>query len=309
MAMQDSSFVCLELEAALDPRPLTVAADTSVAEAIATLGKAQSSCNLPGLELSLNTVLAIQARAGAIWVTDGEMLLGQFTEADALREIAAGRGTSTELIRNVMKPVSMSYPLTPEADPFDALDTLRQNHLYQLPVVNDGGTLLGVITPERLRGMLHLDILLKDQPVERVMQGQVVTAAADETVQALAQRLLNQPTDVLIVTASGDNSTPLGLLLARDIIQLQCLGADLTQIQAVRVMQRPPLIVAPGVSALEAYWLMQQHQTQRFIVGQGLTEVLGTVSPISFLYSLNLAQMVQAHGGWRGMLSTCCGNS
>lgn len=295
MSMQDSPTVCLELEAALDPRPLTVTLDTPVAEAIAILGKAQSSCNLAGLELSLNTVLAIQARAGAVWVVEGEALLGQFTETDALREIAAGRGASSAPMRDVMKPVSMTYPLTPEASPFDALETLRQNLLHQLPVVSTQGKFLGVVTPERLRGILHLEEFLKDQAVAQIMQANILTAPATETAYALAQRLLNQPTDVLIITTAEDSSEPLGLLLTRDLIQLQSLGLDLSQISAAAVMQHRPLVVPPGEPALEAYWIMQQHQTQRFMVGQSLNQILGTVSPISFLYSLSLEQIIEAH--------------
>jgi len=272
-----------------------MAIDTPLAEVIATLGEAQSSCNLPGLELSLDTVLALQARAGAVWIVENEKLLGQFTEADALREIVAGRGNSTVPISTVMKPVSITYPLTPDADPFDTLEQMRHNHLQRLPVVDGQNQLLGVVTPERLRGTFYIDALLKDRTVGQTMQHFLLGAPAQESVQTLAQHLLNQPTDVIVLWDHLEDKTPIGLLLSRDIIQLQRLGLDLNQIEARAVMQHPPLILAQEESALAAHWIMQQRQIQRVLVEDAQGQILGTASPTSFLYTLDLDHIVHAH--------------
>lgn len=295
MSTQDSATVCFELESALDSRPLVMAVDTPVEVAIATLGEAQSSCNLPGLELSLNTLLAIQARAGAVWIVDQDILVGQFTEADALREIVAGRGQASTPIQEVMKPVSLTYPLTPEADPFDTLEVLRQNHLRQLPVVDSVGKLLGVVTPERLRGMFYLDELLKEHTVEQTMQPYLLGVSAHESLQTVAQRLLNHPTDVIVLWKSSDDTTPVGLLLTQDVIQLQRLGLDLGTMEARSVMQQPPLVIPQGENALVAHWTMQQQQVQRFLVEDKAGQIQGTVSSTSFLYTLDLDHMVYAH--------------
>lgn len=295
MAIEDPASICFELESALDSRPLTVSPHTPVAEVIATLGKAQSSCNLPGLGLSLNTVLMIQARAKAIWITENNALLGQFTEADALEAIATDRGNITTPIQDVMKPVSMTYSLTPEPDPFATLQTLRQNQLQQLPVVDAKGRLLGVITPEGLRGLFHVDELLKHIAVGQTMQHRPPVARADESVQALAQRLVNQPIDVLALHNTPEETTPVGLFLTRDIIQLQQLGLDLDQIKARACMQQAPLVISQGESALQAHWIMQQHQVQRFLVEDDSGQILGTVSPTSFLYTLDLEQLRATH--------------
>jgi two-component sensor histidine kinase/CBS domain-containing protein len=297
MSTQDSTTVCPGLESALDTRPLTMAVDTPVAEVIATLGEAQSSCNLPGLELSLDTVLALQARAGAVWLVDNDRLLGQFTETDALREIVAGRGGSTVPVRTVMKPVFITYPLTPDADPFDTLEQLRHNHLQRLPVVDGQHQLLGVITPERLRGSFYLDELLKESTVGQTMQHFLLGVPAQESVQTVAQHLLDQPTDVIVLWDHLEDKTPVGLLLARDIIQLQRLGLDLSQIEARAVMQHPPLIITQDESALMAHWTMQQRQIQRILVADQQGQILGTVSPISFLYTLDLDHIAHAHLG------------
>jgi two-component sensor histidine kinase/predicted transcriptional regulator len=272
-----------------------MAADAPIAEAIATLGKAQRSCNLPGLELSLNTVLAIQARAGAVWVVDQDVLVGQFTEADALREIVAGQGNSMTPVREVMKPISMAYTLTPDADPFDTLEVLRQNHLQQLPVVDGHGELLGVITPERLRGLFYVDELLKESTVGQTMQHYLLGVTAHASIQAVAQQLLNQPTDVIVLWDVLQDQAPVGLLLTRDVVQLHCLGLDLSQIEARSVMQQPPLTIPKDESALVAHWTMQQRQVQRFLVEDDSGQMHGTVSPTSFLYTLDLDCMVNAH--------------
>ncbi|NJL45577.1 MAG: hypothetical protein HC922_07290, partial [Leptolyngbyaceae cyanobacterium SM2_3_12] len=111
MSLPDSSTLRRELEAAIDRRPLTVTAHTPVVEAVMMLGEAQSSCNLSGLELSLATVLNLQARAGALWVLNGTELLGQFSEADALKVMATGQGGSTRPVAEVMALATTIYPL------------------------------------------------------------------------------------------------------------------------------------------------------------------------------------------------------
>ncbi|MBD1847646.1 hypothetical protein H6F89_30460, partial [Cyanobacteria bacterium FACHB-63] len=71
MHPQNPSTSFLALDAALDRRALTVSPDTSLSEAISMMSKAQSSCVLPGLELSLNTTLMSEARASGLLIVEG----------------------------------------------------------------------------------------------------------------------------------------------------------------------------------------------------------------------------------------------
>lgn len=286
-----------ELEAAIDRRPLTVTATTPVTEALTTLGKAQSSCNLSGLELSVATVLNLQARAGAVWVVEGSQLLGQFSEADALHAITVGQGGSFRPVAEVMTMAPVTYPLSAQADLFDILRQMRQHRLQQVPVVDEAGHFFGVITAEGIRGALHLDDLLKTETVTQVVQGPVQTAAVTDSALVLAQRLVNSSTDILVLLADCPHGRPkpVGIVQSRDLIQLQRLGLDLSTIPGQAIMLPHPLRLSPTTSALAAYWTMQQHPAQRFVVGDDLDSLTGTGSPTSFLYTLDIDLMAQAH--------------
>jgi two-component sensor histidine kinase/CBS-domain-containing membrane protein len=296
MLLQDSANPLPSLELVIDCRPLKVSAQTSVAEAISTLAKAQNSCNLPGLELSLKTELSLQARAAALWIVEGDRLLGQFSQADALREIAAGKGTANRSVAEVMS--SPAVIARSVVDDFSTiLSQLRQHFPQQLPVVDQQGQLLGVITPEGVRGVLQVDELLKVTSVEQVLQGPVVTALATDSALDLARQLAFAPTDTLILTQPQADgfSQPVGAVMARDFIQLQSLGLNLAELQGETIMQRHLLRLPTTESALSAYWRMQQQQVQRFIVDNAAGQWLGTVSPTSFLYTLDQPSLIQAH--------------
>jgi two-component sensor histidine kinase/CBS domain-containing protein len=87
---------------------------------------------------------------------------------------------------------------------------------------------------------------------------------------------------------------PVGIVTERDIIDLQALSLDLSQIQAFRVMSAPVLSLSPSDSVLVALWEMQQHQVQQVVVSENRRELLGIVTQTSFLQTLDLAQIATA---------------
>ncbi|MBD2044660.1 CBS domain-containing protein [Coleofasciculus sp. FACHB-64] len=87
---------------------------------------------------------------------------------------------------------------------------------------------------------------------------------------------------------------PVGIVTERDIIDLQALSLDLSQIQAFRVMRASVLSLSPSDSVLVALWEMQQHQVQRVVVSENPRELLGIVTQTSFLQTLDLTQISTA---------------
>lgn len=87
---------------------------------------------------------------------------------------------------------------------------------------------------------------------------------------------------------------PVGIVTERDIIDLQALSLDLSQIQALRVMNASMLSLSPLDSVLVALWEMQQHQVQRVVVSDNGRDLLGIVTQTSFLQTLDLIQISTA---------------
>ncbi len=78
-----------------------------------------------------------QKQVGAVLVVDGELLVGIFTERDAVfRVIANGRDVSTTLLGEVMTPTPLS--VDPEKTFGHALKLMHERGFRHVPVVSEG---------------------------------------------------------------------------------------------------------------------------------------------------------------------------
>jgi CBS domain-containing protein len=108
-----------------DHNPPTVAPDDSVADAIRRM---------------------LRAHAGAVTVVDsGRVVAGIFTERDVLKRlILRRRDLEFTPVRDVMTtPVEMATEKTTEAE---ALAVMLEHHYRHMPVVDNGGRLLGMLS-------------------------------------------------------------------------------------------------------------------------------------------------------------------
>jgi CBS domain-containing protein len=88
----------------------------------------------------------IDAYAGAVAIIDSERVVaGIFTERDVLARVAlSGRDPATTPVRDVMTtPVELATSATTEAE---ALSVMLERHYRHLPVVDDHGRLLGMLS-------------------------------------------------------------------------------------------------------------------------------------------------------------------
>lgn len=282
-----------DLEPAIDRRPLTVAPAVQLPSAIAMMGKAQSSCIIPTLNLPLDTALISQARANSLLVLEGDRLLGVLTTQDALRAIAAaGDDLASLTVADIMSQSPVVLDLFHQSNLFDALLLLRQHQIRHLPVVDASGRLLGQVTPQSLHRTLKLEELLKTKPVTEVITVPLVTAPVTTSAQTLAQLMVDyQTTCILIAPASeADPTPPVGIVTEQDILLLRGLSLNLSQIEAQQIMRTPLLSLKPSESVLAAQWQMHQQYVQHAIVADD-SGPLGIVTLTSYLQALDLSQM------------------
>ena len=108
-----------------DPKPATVSLQASVAEAVR---------------------LMLQEHVGAVAVTDDEQrVAGIFTERDVLQKLALAKRDPDQIpVREFMTtPVEMATLAT---SPGEALANMIERHYRHLPVVDDQGKLLGMLS-------------------------------------------------------------------------------------------------------------------------------------------------------------------
>ena len=115
----------LEQSQAIDRQPLIVSPDTRVGEAITCMSQCRASCAL---------------------VVEQQQLVGIFTERDVVRIAASGMPLSEVAIAQVMTQNPITLCVEQEQDIYCVLSLLRQHQRSHLPVVDELGQVVGVIT-------------------------------------------------------------------------------------------------------------------------------------------------------------------
>ncbi|HEY9738277.1 MAG TPA: CBS domain-containing protein, partial [Trichocoleus sp.] len=278
------------LEPAIDRRPLTVGPETSVAEAIAIMAKAQSSCAAPSLRLPYNVALKGQARASTLYLVEDSRLVGLFGEPQALNAIASGQDLTKASVAAAAVAPARTLDPAQLPDTFTTLDLLRQHHLQPLPVVNGQGHLSGAVTLETLRAALQIDPLLKKLPLSAALLSNVVYASPEVSALDLARQMALGGHSCAVLSAP-EAADVAGLVLAQDILQLLRLELNLETLSARDIMRTHLPSFAPTESALVAYWEMQQHQAQQGFVVDESNHLMGLATLTSCLATLDITEM------------------
>ena len=92
-----------------------------------------------------------QESIGAIAVTEGNALVGMFSERDLMRRVVSERRDPEQTrIRDVMTSPVETIPRDSTAD--DALKLMLEKHIRHLPILDRDGSLSGMIS---MRSLLH----------------------------------------------------------------------------------------------------------------------------------------------------------
>ena len=302
MQHNDLSASVFGLGQAIDRRPLTVTSDTQLKNTIAVMGKARASCVLPSLKLPLDSVLMNTARASCVLVMEELHLVGVFTESNAVQVIASGRSLEDKVADVVIPAVTLIQSDDCDSqDVFTALSLLRQQQICHLPVLDEQGQLLGIVTPESIYKVLQPADLLRSRYLAEVMTAPVIHAPETTSALHLAQLMAEHQVNCVVIVETSGDGMPVGMVTEHDIVQLQTLELDLSQTLAQSIMSPPLLCYSPSELVLVAPWEMLQQRAQSLVVSSRgdmrtarAEELLGIVTPTSFLQKLDLKEMSSA---------------
>jgi CBS domain-containing protein len=113
----------------------------------------------------------------------------------------------------------------------DAVARMHEARIRHLPVVNDQGFLVGVVTDRDLRhylfsapvfkdlGLIGVDILLKAVPVAEIMSAPVITAAPEDELIDAAQFMLEEKVGSLPVV---ERDRVVGIITETDMLRRIC---------------------------------------------------------------------------------------
>ncbi len=282
------------LEHIINRSPLVVTRDTSVADAIALMSQALgSNCYLPNLQTSELSQFD-QGRNSCVLVVDGSRLLGIFTERDIVKLTTFGTDLSAVKVSEIMTQEVITLRLSNNNNALTALSLLRQHEIRHLPIVDDEGKLLGIITPNCIRQVLQPMNLLRMRQVSEVMSTNVVRAFPNASVLSLARLMTEHQVSCVVIVEQGIETTdyyPIGIITERDIVQFQAMELNLGQTQAKTVMSTPLFCLHPEDSLWDAHRQMQQRMVRRLVVAGNRGELVGILTQSSFLEVLDPIEM------------------
>jgi CBS domain-containing protein len=128
-------------------------------------------------------------------------------------------------VREVMSTEVVS--ISADAAFQDAAIIMERHHISGLPVVNDDGTLVGVVSQTdlvRSRATEHLWQRWPGLAVRHLMTSPAITIHETATVEEAAALMERHRIHRLVVVSSSDETRPLGVLSTTDLIRTIARG-------------------------------------------------------------------------------------
>jgi len=270
--------------------PLIVRKETDLKEVINLMIQARSSqCYLP----SSNSPTTGNS-ASCVLVMSDKQVLGIVTERDLVKLAAQGKKLVDIQVTEVMTRQVITLKISEFKDVFTPLSLLREYRIRHLPIVDDQGDILGIVTPESLRQTLRSTDLLRFRQVQEVMGSQVIHAPSTASVLELAKLMAEYRVSCVVIAEASEQKTsqiPVGIVTEQDIVQFQALEINLQKTQATTVMSTPLFCLRPEDSLWLAHQQMQKLRVQRLVVAGTEGELIGIITQTSLLQILNPVEM------------------
>ncbi|MGB3509231.1 MAG: PAS domain S-box protein, partial [Microcoleaceae cyanobacterium] len=277
MARNSQLINSLSLEQAIESSPVIVKPEISVAEAIARLNQSRKNSSVANS--------ATQVKLTCLLVAENSQLLGILTESDLVRLLANCINLTNIKIEEVMTRGVVTLKSAENQDIFTILKLFSQHKISHLPIIEETGKLIGIISKNSLRACLQAANLLRWKRVGEVMTENVICIAPTTELLTVSQQMVEDKISSLVIAEI--NSThplrPLGLITQRDILQLQAEGIDFYTTNVQTVINSPPLCVTPETSLWVAHQQMQQHQVSRLLVCSSEGELQGIITQTNLL--------------------------
>jgi PAS domain S-box-containing protein len=296
-ATYPQGFHSLSIEKILDNHPLVVAPELPVEAVIEQMSQVSGQgCDLAAVGLEAMHPEA-ETHVSCALIAKDNQLLGIFTERDVVRLVAEETNLTAVTIAEVMSQPLITLQRSDVHDVFTVLVTLRHHQIRQLPIVDDRGGLLGLVTQTGIRRALQPFNFLKLRRVGEVMAQPVIQAAASATLLDLARQMTQHRVSGIVITEAKQQgnlrpNVPIGIVTERDIVQFRTLGLSLAKTLAQTVMSAPLFLVHPQDTLWAAHQEMQRRHTRRLVVANEAGGLAGIVTQTSLLQLFDPLEML-----------------
>ncbi|MFZ9738556.1 MAG: PAS domain S-box protein [Prochlorotrichaceae cyanobacterium] len=273
--------------------PLVVLPETTLGEAIVLMSQARSFCAADSDLLPHTSVVQNEARSSCVLIQEDQKVMGILTERDVVCLCSQGSQMFNQIpVNQVMTTPVRTLRKSEFANLYSAISVLQKHHIRHLPLVDEEGNLLGLLTHETLRQLLQPTDLLRLRLVHEVMVPVVITAEPTESLLTVVQRLARHRVSCVVVaeerpTAAGSLRIPIGIVTERDIVQFKALELDFQGYTVAQVMSAPVVTIAETESLVTVHELMEQSFIRRVVVTGKEGELRGIVTQSNVLQLLS----------------------
>ena len=260
--IQSSSGFANRVE--FDQTPLVVEPDVALSQVLIWMSQEKNN------QIVDKVVKAPQSTSYCL-VMSQEQLLGIFTERDVVKIIAQGIALDSVAVTEVMTCNPITIAVTELEQPFEVVARFKRHRVRHLPVLDDYGQLLGVVTHASLRQSLQATDLLRLRRIHEVMSTQVVTALPGAYLLSVVGLMATHRVSCVVVAEASDDANvqkPIGIITERDIVKLQAQNLELSELSAAAVMSAPLECVVPQDTLWNIHKQMQAMGVRRLVVAE-----------------------------------------
>ncbi|NEQ32119.1 MAG: CBS domain-containing protein [Leptolyngbya sp. SIO4C5] len=301
MALFDSSADLPVLADVVNYHPLTVAPETPLPHVLPLIYRADLLCLLtcgitaPLPPSSTQPEQPEESENNCVVVVEQAAVVGILTSQDLVHLGAMQVDLERLQVGQVMTRSPITLILTAEQTLFQALLLLKQYRIHHLPVLNQAGRLIGMVTAASIHQALQGNYFLRCRQVADAMTTRLVQVAPTASLLRVAQQMDRHQVSCVVITPKSqiaDKQQPLGLITAGDVVQCLRLGCSLTKTQAQTLMSSPPFWITPATSLWSAHQQMQQRHIHQLLVCDEKGYWLGMVTQTDVLQSMNPDQLL-----------------
>lgn len=273
-------------------QPLTVGPETRLSDVVVLMSGAHSGCDLLDIAPDDSSNAQEVLCSSCVLVLDGQALVGLLTERDLIRLTAAEADLENMPISHVMVRQIVTLNISQAQDVMSLARQFRMHQIRHLPIVNDQGHLLGLITPNTVRQMLQPIDFLKLHQVADVMATQIICAAATVSLLELTQLMANHHVSCVVIThETADGILPVGVVSERDVVQFRALELDLKALPAAAVMSTLPVCLRPTDKIWTAREVMEQRRLRHIVITTEQGYLAGLLTQTSLLKALDPVEL------------------
>lgn len=305
-------LLSIDLDYIMDPDPLRINPQLSVQAAIALIvqgpASGENQAAIAPQARDRQPAPVARSQGCALVVDDDDRLVGVFTEQDLVKLLASERAISNLMLAEVLPPDCITLPQSALADTFGVLNYMREHQVRYLPIVDETGSPVGLVTLDNVRHALRPETMLRVRQVSEIMARSVIYALPDASLLQVAKLMATHSISCIVIATEEkiarnlacDSAQrhdgagylrPVGIVTERDMVQFHRLELDFATTSAQAVMSTPLLCLRPEDSLWRVQQEMQRCRVRRLVVTGDRGELLGLITQSSLLKIFDAAEM------------------